>query len=233
MNPVEGLPIPKIEREEMRFLAADELWHLAETIHPRYRAFVLLGGYSGLRLGEMLGLRWGRVNLLRREVTVAETLTDLAGTVSFGPPKTKAAVRTVGVPSFVADELSKLPVAQSRTTTWCSSRRTARSFDRACSADASGTPQSTGRDYLPSESMICDIRPLPCGSLPAPTQSRSPFELGTRASPSFLTDTAISILSRSRHFSRRLRARFLEDQRTSAAPPQLADRTSVGASCER
>ena len=95
----------------MRFLAADELWHLAETIDPRYRAFVLLGGYSGLRLGEMLGLRWGRVNLLRREVTVVETLTDLAGAVSFGPPKTKAAIRTVGVPSFVADELSKLPVA--------------------------------------------------------------------------------------------------------------------------
>jgi integrase len=111
VNPLERLPIPKIEREEMRFLGSDELWHLADTIDPRYRAFVLLGGYSGLRLGEMLGLRWGHVNLLRREVTVAETLTDLAGTVSFGPPKTKAALRTVGVPSFVADEMAMLPTA--------------------------------------------------------------------------------------------------------------------------
>ena len=64
----------------MRFLAADELWRLAETIDPRYRAFVLLGGYSGLRLGEMLGLHWGKGQPARREVTVAETLTDLAGT---------------------------------------------------------------------------------------------------------------------------------------------------------
>jgi integrase len=108
-NPVERLPVPRIEREEMRFLTADELWHLAAAIDPRYRAFVLLAGYSGLRLGEILALRWERVDLLRRQVTVTETLTDLAGAVSFGPPKTKASFRTVGLPSFVTDELGQLP----------------------------------------------------------------------------------------------------------------------------
>lgn len=108
INPVEKLPLPRIEREEMRFLPADELWHLADTIDPRYRSFVLLGGYSGLRLGEMLGLRWGRVDLARGQVTVIEALSDLAGAISFGPPKTKAALRTVGVPPFVAEALSLL-----------------------------------------------------------------------------------------------------------------------------
>ena len=53
-------------------------------------------------------MRWKRVDLLRRQLTVAETLTDLAGQISFGPPKTKAAVRTVGLPTFVADELAQL-----------------------------------------------------------------------------------------------------------------------------
>jgi len=107
-NPVERLPLPKIEREEMRFLTAEEVRHLADTIDPRYRAFVLVAGYGGLRLGELLALRWKRVDLLRRQLTVAETLTDLAGQISFGPPKTKAAVRTVGLPTFVADELAQL-----------------------------------------------------------------------------------------------------------------------------
>jgi integrase len=107
-NPVEKLPVPKIEREEMRFLTVDELWKLADAIDPRYRAFVLVGGYGGLRVGEMLALRWGRVDLLRRQVHVAQTLTDLAGTVTFGPPKTNAAVRTVGLPGFVSDELARL-----------------------------------------------------------------------------------------------------------------------------
>ena len=82
----------------MRFLSADEVLALAETIDPRYRAFVLLGGYGGLRLGEMLGLRWGRVDLLRRRVQVAETLVDIDGHISFGPPKTRAAVRSVPLP---------------------------------------------------------------------------------------------------------------------------------------
>lgn len=107
-NPVERLPLPKIEREEMRFLTADELWTLADTIDTRYRGFVLLAGYSGLRLGELLALRWQRVDPLRRQVTVVETQTDLAGHVSFGPPKTRAALRTVGIPSFVAEELSRV-----------------------------------------------------------------------------------------------------------------------------
>ena len=53
----------------------------------------------------------GAVDLLRRQVTVTETLTDLAGRISFGPPKTKAAVRVVAVPRFVANELSTLAAA--------------------------------------------------------------------------------------------------------------------------
>lgn len=111
VNPIERLPMPRIERTEMRYLAADEVWRLADEIDERYRAFVLLGGYGGLRLGEMLALRWGRVDLLRRRITVAETLTDLNGAISFGPPKTKASIRTVAVPGFVAEELSRLAVA--------------------------------------------------------------------------------------------------------------------------
>jgi integrase len=107
VNPVDRLPLPKVEREEMRLLTPDELRHLADTIDPRYRAFVVLAGYSGLRAGELLALRWGNVDMLRRQVTVIETLTDLAGQQSFGAPKTRAALRMVTVPSFVTEELSR------------------------------------------------------------------------------------------------------------------------------
>jgi integrase len=106
VNPVERLPLPKIEREEMRFLTPTDLALLADTIDPRYRAFVMLAGYSGLRVGELFALRWDNVDMLRRQVTVTETLTDLAGQLSFGPPKTRASPRAVTVPTFVTEELS-------------------------------------------------------------------------------------------------------------------------------
>jgi integrase len=97
--------VPKIERKEMRFVTHDDLWKLAATIHPRYRTFVLLGGYGGLRLGEMLALRWGRVDLDRQRIHVKETLVDINGHQTFGPSNTGAAVRTVPIPRTVCDEL--------------------------------------------------------------------------------------------------------------------------------
>jgi hypothetical protein len=47
INPVDRLPLSKVQREEMRFLSHEELAVLAGAIDPRYRAFVLLGGYGG------------------------------------------------------------------------------------------------------------------------------------------------------------------------------------------
>ena len=109
-NPVARLPLPKLTPEEMRFLNVEELWRLSSAIDARYRALVLLGGYGGLRIGEMLALRWDRVDLGRGRIDVVEGLTDLAGTITFGPPKTKAAVRSLTVPRFVCSELASLMV---------------------------------------------------------------------------------------------------------------------------
>ena len=111
-NPVAKLPLPKIQRKEMRFLTPDEVIRLSSVIEPRYRALVLLGGFCGLRLGEMLGLKWKRVDLTERTVQVAETLVDIGGHLHFGPPKTNAAIRRVPMPVFVRDELARLAGAQ-------------------------------------------------------------------------------------------------------------------------
>ncbi|MFN0026840.1 MAG: site-specific integrase [Acidimicrobiales bacterium] len=109
VNPVDRLPLPKIERDEMRFISHDEVHHLADVIDPRYRAFLFLAGYGGLRLGELLGLRWSRVDLLRRQITVAETLVDVNNQISFDPPKTRASRRIITLPQLICDELAKVP----------------------------------------------------------------------------------------------------------------------------
>jgi integrase len=46
--------------------------------------------------------------VLLRRVHVSESLVDIEGHIHFGPPKTKAAVRSVPLPRFVCDELSRL-----------------------------------------------------------------------------------------------------------------------------
>ena len=99
--------LPTIERQEMLFLDADELATLAGAMDERYRALVLVGGYGGLRAGELFGLRRGRVDLLGGRVEVAEILVEVRGHHHFGPPKTKAGRRSVPLPRFVVDVLTE------------------------------------------------------------------------------------------------------------------------------
>jgi integrase len=89
----------------MRFLTPAEIITMADAIRPLYRTLVLVGAYGGLRIGELAGLRRGRVDLLRGTVTVAEIVTELEGKLLFGLPKTRAARRTVGLPRFITREL--------------------------------------------------------------------------------------------------------------------------------
>src|SRR5919197_407948 len=60
-SPCRKVPLPKIEREEIRFLTPAEIVELAEAIHGRYRALVFVGAYGRLRIGELAGLGWNRV----------------------------------------------------------------------------------------------------------------------------------------------------------------------------
>lgn len=106
-NQVAKLPLPKIEHQEMRFITSDEIWLLADAIDARYRAFVLVAGFGGLRLGELLGLRWDCVDFDRQRIQVSETLVDIEARIDFGPPKTKASFRSIPVPSFVCDALAE------------------------------------------------------------------------------------------------------------------------------
>lgn len=106
MSPVKGVPLPRIDRVEMRFLTPREIDRLAETVDPRYRAAVLVAAYCGLRAGELFGLKVNRVDLQRRQLDIAEIVVEVRGEITVGPPKTRAGRRSVPVPAIVADELT-------------------------------------------------------------------------------------------------------------------------------
>jgi len=83
-----------------------QVFEIADTIEPRFRAMVLVGAFVGLRLGEMLALTRERVDLLHGRIKVVEQCQELKdGTHILGPPKSDAGVRTVAIPAMLKPEL--------------------------------------------------------------------------------------------------------------------------------
>jgi integrase len=106
-TPCRGIRLPKLEQRSMRFLSVDEVQHLADTIDLRFRVLVLTAAGTGLRWGELAGLRLENLDLLRRSLRVAETLTEVQGTLTTAPPKTASSRRTVALPGFLVDVLAR------------------------------------------------------------------------------------------------------------------------------
>jgi integrase len=105
VNPCGGVKLPRIEREEMRFLTPAEIARLADVVAPRYRALVLLAAYGGLRIGELAGLKSRRIDMLRRRIEIAEIAVEVKGQIVWGAPKTRAGRRSITLPRPVMDEL--------------------------------------------------------------------------------------------------------------------------------
>jgi integrase len=102
-NPAREVNPPRRARQEQRYLHAEQVWTLAQTVRPSYRALVLTAAYAAMRWGELVGLRSSRLRLLERRIDVVETLTEVRDALVPGPPKTGP--RTVSIPAPLADEL--------------------------------------------------------------------------------------------------------------------------------
>lgn len=74
---VEDNPVRRVERFSERgraretYLTADESRALIEACSAGTRDVVLTALHTGMRRGELLALRWGRVDLVRKEILVA------------------------------------------------------------------------------------------------------------------------------------------------------------------
>jgi integrase len=92
---------------ERPILSLQQVFTLADFIHPRYRALILLAVFGCLRWGELAALRRTDIDLATRTVRIERTLTELRGSGQvFGPPKTDAGHRTVAFPDFIVPNLT-------------------------------------------------------------------------------------------------------------------------------
>ena len=95
-NVTEAVKPPQVRREEMRPLTAEQVRILFDVgAGDRLEALYVLAVTTGLRQGELLGLKWDDVDLEEGTLRVRRTLTTAKSGPALAAPKTKGSRRTV------------------------------------------------------------------------------------------------------------------------------------------
>jgi integrase len=101
-NPAHGIRIRTSgSRAERRFYSPAQVQRLLPELTQPCRTVVQLAVLTGMRIGEILALRWKRLDLLRGTIEVAETYSD----GEFGSPKTRSSNRVIPMSSFLCQLL--------------------------------------------------------------------------------------------------------------------------------
>ncbi len=109
VNPADAVTPPRPERREMLALDRDQAAALLEAAAgSEFEAPILTALYSGLRVGELLGLRWRDVDLTSGQLHVQQAAQPVkGGGVTYAPPKTHRSRRAVSVPAPVSEALQR------------------------------------------------------------------------------------------------------------------------------
>jgi len=94
-NPAEAVTPPHGQSKELAIVGASRLHLILEAAKESpYYAVFFTKAYTGLRRGELLGLRWGDINLDKATLSVVQTLQQLRnGEYIFREPKSKRSRR--------------------------------------------------------------------------------------------------------------------------------------------
>jgi integrase len=107
-NPTDGVRMAKAPRSSDRpidtnVLSVEEIGALVAATDAEHRAALLVLAYAGLRVGELVGLTWGDLELTRRRLRVAQQRESSTGNIT--TPKTNAGIRFVELPGVVVAAL--------------------------------------------------------------------------------------------------------------------------------
>jgi integrase len=117
-NPADGVKPPRATEPEMVILDEKQTMALVEATKALRKSVplyipVLLAATTGMRRGEILGLRWKDVDLEAGTVTVNQSLEYVCGEgTRFKEPKTRSSRRTITLPPLAVEALRRHRVAQ-------------------------------------------------------------------------------------------------------------------------
>ena len=105
-NPTQGCALPKVEHKEMKTLTADQLSaFFQEAKDSGVYELYYLDLATGLRRGELLGLKWTDVDLDRGVLKIQRAISRQNGKVVEAPLKTNNAYRTLPLSADAIDVL--------------------------------------------------------------------------------------------------------------------------------
>ena len=113
-NPTEGCELPKVEHREMKTLPAEQLGaFLREAKESGVYELYYLDLATGLRRGELLGLKWEDVDLQNGIIHVRRQVARVDGEVKELPLKTKNSYRNISISSDAVAMLTEMEANRS------------------------------------------------------------------------------------------------------------------------
>ncbi len=104
-NPAAGVKLPRKNRKRPVYLTHGQVTSLAAAA-GEYEGMVLLLAYTGLRWGEVIGLRVRDLDMLRKRATISENAVEAGSEIFVGTPKTHKQ-RSVPLPEFLLPYLAR------------------------------------------------------------------------------------------------------------------------------
>ena len=117
-NPCDAVTLPSGEKPEISVFTNDQQRTLVQASYRhRYGVFIRLDLCTGLRMGELLALKWEDIDFSTAQLHVRRTINRLAKyeahdgenktEIVFGTPKTKNSRRTIPLTRTMVDELTR------------------------------------------------------------------------------------------------------------------------------
>ncbi len=106
-NPCDAVDPPRVPKHEISPFTSEQVQKFLEAAKgDRLYALYVVAIGTGMRLGEIFGLRWQDVDLKGRAITVRNTLIEVNGKLTLAEPKTPKSRRRVDLPQVVVDALT-------------------------------------------------------------------------------------------------------------------------------
>lgn len=107
-NPADAVQAPRPKKAETKALTKEEVGRLLAAVKSnRDYAMIYTAIWTGMRRGELLGLRWADVDLTAGIITVEQGLVVSKEGLQLTQPKTRGSRRSIPVPKSVGDVLKQ------------------------------------------------------------------------------------------------------------------------------